>query len=126
MPSTITTYGDPSTPISGKRRKVRMDENGQGIAKHNQTLNAMSRVRDRLPRTHQDSWKSRIEHRCYSRDGKLVEVPEFCVRIQYRGQRDNFALGSTVAANAAMQARDIWVFLAANGWDATRAKFKPQ
>lgn len=44
---------------------------------------------------------------------------------QHQGRRETFALGSNNAEAAASKAKTIATFLEANGWDATRAKFKP-
>src|SRR5258708_35184219 len=61
-----------------------------------------------LPKTHKDYWKARLERRCYTRDGKLLEVNEWSVRIQHLGQRKSFALGTNNAEAAAIKARDIY------------------
>jgi integrase len=81
---------------------------------------------DRRPKTHQDFWKERLVHRKYEdRDGTLVEMPEWHVRIASQGRREWFNLGSANQAAAAVKARDIYVSIVAAGWDATLAKFKP-
>lgn len=87
---------------------------------------ASGAVRRRLPPTHKDYWKPRLEHRSYTRDGEMVELAEYSVRFQHLGQRASFPMGSSDADSAAASARDIYIFLKANGWDATLAKFKPK
>jgi hypothetical protein len=44
------------------------------------------------PKTHANYWKSRLEHRSYSRDGKTFEVAEWSVRIHLKGIRKSFDL----------------------------------
>jgi integrase len=55
-----------------------------------------------------------------------VEVPEWQVRLKQEGREAWFNLGTANQAAAAVKARDIYVFLKANGWDAALAKFKPE
>jgi integrase len=78
-----------------------------------------------LSRTHKDYWKSRLERHSYTNDGKLVEVNEWSVRIQHRGVRRSFALGTTNAEAAAIKARDIYLKVVSEGWDAASATFNP-
>src|SRR6266496_1717738 len=42
------------------------------------------------PKTHANYWKSRLEHRTYTRDGKAFEVAEWSVRIHFKGVRKSF------------------------------------
>jgi integrase len=104
-------------------------ESGQVVAKQNvlgHFSKASKPVRRHLPPTHKDYWKPRLEHRCYTRDGKSVELAEYSVRFQHLGKRASFGLGASDTEAAAATARDIYIFLKANGWDATFAKFKPK
>jgi integrase len=78
-----------------------------------------------LSRTHTDYWKARLFRRTYEQDGKQREVNDLYVRIQHGGRREFFGLGTTNQDAAAVKARGIFIFLKANGWDATLAKFKP-
>src|SRR5258708_16107768 len=79
-----------------------------------------------LPKTHKDYWKARLERRCYTHKGKLVEVNEWSVRIQHLGQRRSFALGTNNAETAAVKARDIYLAVLAKGWDQAQALYNPE
>jgi integrase len=48
------------------------------------------------------------------------------VRLFHAGRENWFNLGTANQAVAAIKARDIYIFLKANGWEATFAKFKPE
>jgi hypothetical protein len=79
-----------------------------------------------LPKTHKDYWKARLERRCYTHKGKLLEVNEWSVRIQHLGQRKSFALATTNAEAAAVKARDIYLAIVAKGWQQAQALFNPE
>jgi integrase len=81
----------------------------------------------RLPKTHQDYWLGRLRKRSYlAPDGKTeIEIPIWQVRLFHVGKEGWFNLGTANQAAAAVKARDTYVFLKANGWDATLVKFKP-
>lgn len=78
------------------------------------------------PKTHANYWKSRLEHRTYTRDDKTFEVAEWSVRIFFRGVRRSFNLGSANKEDAATKARDIYLSLVAKGWSATVAQLVPK
>lgn len=83
--------------------------------------------RARLSKSHQDYWLARLKKRTYlNRAGEKVEVPEWQVRLFHQGREGWFNLGTPNQAAAAAKARDIFVFLKANGWNATLAKLKPE
>jgi len=85
-------------------------------------------MKAKLPKTHQDFWQSRLRKRTYrTADGKAeVEIPTWQVRLFHAGREGWFNLGTANQAAAAAKARDIYLFLKANGWDAALTKFKPQ
>ena len=74
-----------------------------------------------VAKTHSDFWKVRLERRCYTHRGKLVEVNEWSIRIQHLGRRKGFALGTNNKDAAAIKARDIYLNIVAKGWDAAEA-----
>jgi hypothetical protein len=78
------------------------------------------------PKTHANFWKSKLEHRTYSHDGKMCEVPEWSVRIQFKCIRRSFDLETANKEEAAAKARDIYLSLVAKGWSATLAELAPQ
>lgn len=103
-----------------KRAKKRTKEDrksGQEVAKHGAVA--------RASRYHVDHWKARIYRKTFTRGGERHEVSEWSVRLQHLGQREAFALGSANANAAAAKAKEIAVYLEANGWEPTRAKYKP-
>ena len=92
-----------------------------------QTGQSKTRKRTKLPKTNQDFWFSRLRKRTYlAPDGKTeVEIPTWQVRLFHAGKEGWFNLETANQTTAAGKARDIYVSLKANGWDATLAKFKP-
>ena len=78
------------------------------------------------PKTHANYWKSRLEHRTYTRDDKTFEVAEWSVRIYYKGIRRSFDLESANKEESAAKARDIYLSLVAKGWASTLAELTPQ
>lgn len=95
---------------------------GQGKAKP-----ATPKTIKSLPKDHADHWTSRLKKRSYiDRQGNLIEVPEWQVRMFHGGREDWFNLGTGNKAAASVKARDIYVHLQLHGWDATLAKFKPR
>jgi len=102
---------------------------GQEVAKQNLVLGHFSAARStaerRSPKTHKDYWKPRLERHTYTRNGQLVEVNEFSVRIQHLGKRRSFALGTTNAETAATKARDIYLTVIGKGWEAAEREFAP-
>src|ERR1039458_5024806 len=80
----------------------------------------------RRSKDHQDFWKDRLLRRSYrDREGRMVKMPEWHVRIAHQDRREWFNLDTANQAVAAMKARDIHRSLTAAGWDATLAKYKP-
>ncbi len=74
----------------------------------------------RITKTHSDYWKSRILRRTFQdRHGKTGMSPEYSVRLRHLGEDTYFNLATPNQAAAAVKARDIYVFLIANGWAAT-------
>jgi hypothetical protein len=77
-------------------------------------------------RFHVDYWKVRLYRKTFTRGGARHKVAaEWSVRLQHLGRREAFALGSANASAAAVKAKEIAIFLDANGWAPTLAKFKP-
>lgn len=80
----------------------------------------------RLAKTHRDYWKSRLRRRAYlDRKGRRQEIPEWQVRMFYRGKEAWFNLGMANQVTAADKARDIYLALLAGGWEVAFARFKP-
>jgi integrase len=86
---------------------------------------AKPKLAKRLSATHADYWKGKLRKRTsYGREGQTKEIPEWQVRLFHAGKEGWFNLATPNADAAAPKARDIFVYLRANGWDATNAKFK--
>src|SRR6266481_2172483 len=71
-------------------------------------------------------WQSKLFKPWYTRDGKRFELDQYAVKIQHLGQRVNFALDTPNKAAAAAKAREIYMCVHVNGWDAALEKFKPK
>jgi len=78
------------------------------------------------PKTHANYWKSRLEHRTYTRDGRTFEVAEWSVRIYFKGIRKSFDLETANKEEAAVKARDIYLSILAKGWSVTINELAPQ
>jgi integrase len=78
------------------------------------------------PKTDVRYWTRRLFKPWYTRDGQRFELDTYAIKIQLRGRRETFALGTPNKTAAAARAREIYLFLAANGWEAAREKFKPK
>ena len=78
------------------------------------------------PKTHINYWKTRLERRTYTRDGTTFEIPEWSVRIHFKGVRKSFDLETANKEEAAVKARDIYLSLLAKGWSATISELNPQ
>ena len=82
---------------------------------------------DKLPKTHQGYWVSRLQKRTYKeRDGSTTEIPTWQIRMFHKTREAWFNLDTTNQTVASTKARDLYLFLRANDWDATLAKFKPE
>ena len=80
----------------------------------------------RAAKTHKDFWRARLERRCYTHEGELSEVNEWSIRIQHLGRRKSFALGTNNQEVAAVKARDIYLAIVAQGWQAAEELFNPE
>jgi integrase len=78
------------------------------------------------PKTDVRYWSQRLFRPWYTRDGERFELDTYAIKIQIRGRRESFNLGTPNKAAAAARAREIYCYLSANGWEATAAKFKPK
>jgi hypothetical protein len=80
----------------------------------------MSALSTPLPKTHLAYWQHRIFRPVYSRsDGTRVQVPNYAVEISFRKKRIKWSLDTPNQEAAAARAKEIYIFLHANGWSAT-------
>jgi hypothetical protein len=80
-----------------------------------------------FPKTDVRYWQGTIFQRTYRKAGRKSQVQHYSARVQHKGRREFFALEQQGLnrASAAEGAREIYLFLLANGWEATLAKYKP-
>jgi integrase len=69
-------------------------------------------------------WRERIFHPVYSKDAQKLESSNWAVEIQYRGRRHRWSLETANRETAAAKAKEIFLFVQANGWEAAIAKFR--
>src|ERR1700716_3583577 len=71
-------------------------------------------------------WQQSVFRKGYTVDGQRRETKEFYARVRHSGERDFFPLATPNRAAAAAKARNIYLFLLANGWEQTLIKYKHQ
>ena len=77
-------------------------------------------------KTHLDYWKPRLFKPEFRRSGgQTHRAANWAVQIRYRNRGVRWSLGTPNREAAAARARDIYVYLLANGWEATIEKFRP-
>jgi integrase len=79
---------------------------------------------DRFPKSDIRYWYKSVFRRRYRHNETSRHVGHYCVQLQFRRRREEFALLTANKAAAAARAKEIFEFLRANGWEATIAKFK--
>jgi integrase len=114
--------------MHSRKEPKRIVQNNQNRTETGQCTPQPPKKKGKLPKTHQDYWPSRLRKRTYlAPDGKTeIEIPLWQVRLFHAGKEGWFNLGTANQTAAAIKARDIYLFLKANGWDAALAKFKPE
>ena len=100
-------------------------EIGSAATPGNATV-AVSAAKRLYPKTHANYWKSRLEHRTYTRHGKTFAVAEWSVRIHFEGIRKSFDLETANKEEAAAKSRDIYMSILAKGWSATINELAPR
>lgn len=72
-------------------------------------------------------WKGRIFKPVWRRsDGQAVQSANFAVSIAFRGRRVKWSLDTPNREAAAARAKEIYLFLQANGWEAALEKYRPR
>ena len=72
-------------------------------------------------------WKKKIFKPQYRRsDGTRGRSANYAVEISFRGRRLKWSLDTPNQEAAAARAKEIYIFLQANGWDATVARYRPK
>ena len=93
-------------------------KNVQGMSKGNGT--------GRFPKTDERYWRERVFLPVYSDEhGRKRSSGLYAVKIQFRGRRATFALGVSDKVTASAKAKQIYLALLSDGWEATMVKFRP-
>jgi integrase len=71
-------------------------------------------------------WRDRVFTPTYTRGGEQKTAPNWAVYIQHRGRRHKWSLGTPNRDAAAAKARDIFLILQAQSWDAAVARYRPR
>ena len=88
-------------------------------------LSGNSREAQRLPKDHENYWSAKLTQRTYrTKSGNIETIPELQVRLIHANREAWFNLATKNKSEAAKKARDIYLFLRANGWEKTLEKFK--
>ena len=69
-------------------------------------------------------WQDRLFREIYRNNGHIHKTSHWSARVQHEGRRERFPLYTPNKAAAAAKARDIYLFLAVNGWEATLARYR--
>ena len=69
-------------------------------------------------------WQRTIFRPTYVTDGKRKRVSDWSVKIQHADRRETFPLGTPNKTAAAAKAKNIYLCLLGQGWEAARAQFK--
>jgi integrase len=82
-----------------------------------------------LPRSKTDVkfWKQRIFKPVYRRaDGTRAEAANYAVEISFRGRRIKWSLDTPNKEAAAARAKELFLYIQANGWEAAKARYRPK
>ena len=69
-------------------------------------------------------WQRAIFRQSYTRNGQTFLTRAWAMKVAHEGRRSTFPLGMANKAAAAAKARDVYLFLVANGWEAALARHK--
>ena len=92
--------------------------------KNAEELLKRSGAEERFPKSDIRYWLRSVFRRRYRYNKRRMRVGHYSVQLTFQRRREEFALGTANKSAAAAQAKEIYQFLRANGWDATIAKFK--
>ena len=79
----------------------------------------------RFPKSDTRHWQGAVFRRPYKYKNRIRHVGHYSIKMMFQGRREEFPLGTANKALAAAEAKKIYQFLVASGWEATLAKFKP-
>jgi integrase len=105
----------------------RTEKAGNIVSQREDEKRATNAQHIKKPRSHLDYWKTRVFKPHLTRgDSVRVEVPNWAVEIQAHGVRKRLSLSTSNKLDAAAKARDIYLSVQANGWEATLGKYRPE
>lgn len=76
-------------------------------------------------KTNAKYWEQKVFKPKYVKNGERKEAKHYAARIGYQHDRHTFPLGTGNKEAAGKEAVKIYLFLLANGWEATREKYAP-
>jgi integrase len=82
-----------------------------------------------VPRSKTDLkfWQRKIFKPVYARkDGQKVEAANYAVEISFRGRRIKWSLDTPNREAAAARAKELYLYIQANGWEAARERYRPK
>ena len=94
-------------------------KNGKGMARGD------APAKEKFAKTDFRYWESRVYFSKYREAGGTCQSKTYTVRIQHAGKRRSFNTGESSKRAAGKEAAKIFVFLRANGWEATLDRFCP-
>jgi hypothetical protein len=108
---------------SGQLGTRRNKKSVQEVSKH---FNRSAGLPGHYGKTDIRHWLGAVFRQKYTRNGLGHHVSEWAIKIQHVGRRETFPLGTANRTAAAAKAKDIYLSLQADGWEATLTKFKPK
>lgn len=95
------------------------------MGKNAKEQESTSKVAKKWPRDHVNHWREKVFFQRWTDEGGGGAVSSYCVRIQVNGQRRLENLGTGNREEAARKARDLYLRVKQEGWDAVKPP-KPQ
>jgi integrase len=72
-------------------------------------------------------WQRKIFKPVYARsDGTRVQAANYAVEISFRGRRIKWTLVTPNREAAAARAKELYLYISANGWEAARERYRPK
>jgi hypothetical protein len=78
-----------------------------------------------IPKAYLARWQRRIFKPSYTGNDLKFTSPDWCVELQHHGRRAKLSLETPNKEAAAARAKDIYIFLHANGWKAMLTEYRP-
>ncbi len=82
-------------------------------------------MRKQFSKTDVRYWKARVFKPAYTRGGVAHPAPNWAVEIQHNGRRHRWSLETPNRDAAATRAKEMYLLIQVNGWEAALAKYRP-